>query len=82
MNTNKTIKYTAVGIVSKKNINSNTDSSALFPFDKSQKLSDNTVFFSALLRIIDNQAVMIIEYQLYYSNVEILSLSCKMFYIL
>jgi len=64
--TNELIDYADGGIVSKEFEHSPAGSMTLFAFDAGQGLSDHTAPFDAVLQIIDGEAEIMIEHQLYH----------------
>src|SRR5574344_2212952 len=63
---NDLIDYAEDGIVSKEFEHSNAGSITLFAFDAGQRLSDHTAPFDAVLQIVDGEAEIMIEGELYH----------------
>jgi len=63
---NELIDYAEGGIVSKEFEHSQAGSMTLFAFDEGQRLSDHTAPFDAVLQIIDGEAEIMIEHELYH----------------
>lgn len=59
------IDYADGGIVSKEFEHSNAGSITLFAFDAGQKLSDHTAPFDAVLQIVEGEAEIMIEHELF-----------------
>ncbi len=60
------IDYAAGGIVSKEFEHSNAGSITLFAFDEGQRLSEHSAPYDATLLIIDGEAEVMIDGELYY----------------
>ncbi len=66
MSANDLIDYADGGIVSKEFEHSNAGSITLFAFDEGQRLSDHTAPFDAVIQIVDGEAEIMIEGDLYH----------------
>ena len=66
MSANDLIDYADGGIVSKEFEHSNAGSITLFAFDEGQRLSDHTAPFDAVIQIVDGEAEIMIEGELYH----------------
>lgn len=66
MSANDLIDYADGGIVSKEFEHSNAGSITLFAFDEGQRLSDHTAPFDAVIQIVDGEAEIMIEAELYH----------------
>ena len=65
---NELIDYAAGGIVSKEFEHSNAGSMTLFAFDEGQRLSEHSAPYDATLLIIDGEAEVMIDGELYHPN--------------
>ena len=63
---NELIDYAAGGIVSKEFEHSNAGSMTLFAFDEGQRLSEHSAPYDATLLIIDGEAEVMIDGELYH----------------
>ena len=66
MSANDLIDYADGGIVSKEFEHSNAGSITLFAFDEGQRLSDHTAPFDAVIQIVDGEAEIMIEGEVYH----------------
>ncbi len=66
MRANELIDYAQGGIVSKEFIHSQAGSVTLFAFDAGQKLSEHTAPYDALLQVLDGEAEIMIEGELFH----------------
>ncbi|MFZ1235498.1 MAG: cupin domain-containing protein [Prevotella sp.] len=66
LNLNEVIDYAHGGIVSKEFIHNEAGSSTFFAFDKGQRLSEHMAPFDATLMIIDGEAEIMIDGELFH----------------
>lgn len=63
---NEVISYADGGVVSKELAHSNAGSITLFAFDAGQKLSEHTAPFDAIVQVIDGEAEIMIDGELFH----------------